>query len=172
MVLVIPSWCRCALLAGLGLASASSAEVLDSRPDGFSLRHEAVSPLPPAGLWRRLLAWGSWWNGDHSYSGKATNLSLSPEAGLVERWDGGFVQHAGVLLAVPERQLRLDAPFGPLQGLPIVARWDIVLKPEGTGTRVTATFRTSGSTAEKLNALAPAVDEVLGEAVLRLTAKP
>jgi hypothetical protein len=153
-------------------AGPAPAEVREARPDGFLLRHEALSPLPPDALWRRLMDWGSWWNGAHSWSGKAANLSLTLDGGLVERWEGGFVRHAGVLLAVPGQQLRLDAPFGPLQGLALVARWDIAMKAEGTGTRVTATFRTSGTAVDKLDALATPVDQVLGEAISLLAAKP
>lgn len=156
-----------------GLTGFASAEVLTSGPDHYELRHEAHSSLAPDVLWDRLTRPEDWWHPDHTYSGDARNLSLDAQAGGLwrEDWDGGSVAHGAVLLVKEGEQLRLDAPFGPLQALGVSVVWTITLTPlEGGKTRVVFEERASGTDASGLNALAPAVDFVKQQAISRLVA--
>lgn len=77
--------------------------------------------------------------------------------------------HGEVLNAVPGKLLRLDAPFGPLQGMGVSVVWTISIKADGTGSLVTFDEIANGSASSKLDALAPAVDGVKAEAMRRLT---
>jgi hypothetical protein len=149
-------------------------EVTASGDDYFSLRQDGLSPLPPAALWQRLVQPGSWWSPAHSYSGDAQNLSLDLRVGgyWQESWEGGAVAHGRVILLQPEKMLRLEAPFGPLQGLGTYSVWTITLSAERGGTRVVFEETSMGVPGSALDKLAPAVDAVKTEAMKRLVAAP
>ena len=156
------------------LATSASADVVAAGPDHYELRHEASSSLPPAEMWDRLVQPEIWWHPDHTYSGDAANLSLNATAGGLwrEDWEGGSVSHGEVLMVREGEQLRLDAPFGPLQEMGVQVTWTITLDPDGDGTRVTFHEVASGSSATSLDQIAPAVDNVKAQAIARLTAEP
>ena len=158
-------------VAALLLLSASAhAEVISASPDHYELKQEAVSTLAPGELWDRLIHPELWWHPDHTYSGTSEHLSLDPKAGGLwkETWANGSVAHGTVLTVVHGKMLRLDAPFGPLQGMAVTVIWTITLVPEGKGTRVVFAETANGATASALDQLAPAVDGVKTEAIKRL----
>lgn len=154
------------------LPNLSVAQVTSSSPTHFVLRHEATSELSPAELWEKLVRPSTWWHPDHSYSGDARNLTLDPQAGGLwrEDWDGGSVAHVRVLLAVPGKTLRLEAPFGPLQGLGAYTIWTITIAAGETGSIVVFDEVSSGPPTAKLDEVAGAVDFVKTEAIMRLVA--
>jgi len=159
----------CCILAKV--SAVARAEVIQSAPDHYVLRHEARSVLPPDQLWTRLISPHRWWHPDHTYSGDAGNLYLDiePSGTWSEEWDGNYVVHGRVLLAKKNEQLRLDAPFGPLQELAVQVVWTITLTPhEAGGTLVVFDERATGSEISGLDDLAPAVDFVKQEAISRL----
>jgi hypothetical protein len=74
-----------------------------------------------------------------------------------------------VLLAYGGTLLRLDAPLGPLQALGAKATLTYAFSAApGGGTTIDVTYTVIGVASQKLDALAPAVDAVLGESVARL----
>lgn len=156
------------------IAAPASAEVIAAAPDHYTLRQEGVSPLAPAELWNRLVQPETWWSPAHSWSGDAANLSLEPRAGGLwsEEWEGNSVIHGTVLLAIPGQQLRLDAPFGPLQSMGVSVVWTITIQPEGEGSRVIFDEVANGSDASGLDNIAGAVDGVKTEAMDRLVSAP
>ena len=157
----------------LCLSAPVMAEFTASAPDHYTLNHEGVSPLAPDALWARLIKPTDWWHPDHTYSGDAKNLSLKAKAGgqWREDWDGGSTSHGVVLMVEESKTLRMNAPFGPLQGMGVTVVWTISLEPdeETGGTKVTFTEIANGSPASKLDEIAPAVDFVKTEAMKRLT---
>ena len=159
-----------ALLLVAALSASAHAEVISASPDHYELKQEAVSTLAPGELWDRLIHPELWWHPDHTYSGTSEHLSLDPKAGGLwkETWDDGSVAHGTVLTVVHGKMLRLDAPFGPLQGMAVTVIWTITLVPEGKGTRVVFAETANGATASALDQLAPAVDGVKTEAIKRL----
>lgn len=166
------------LLGVLALLSPAAAhgEVVKSSGDHYTLRQEGVSPLAPEALWDRLLKPDTWWHPDHTWSGSAENLSLNPHAGgpWMESWDGNVVEHGRVLALMENRMLRLDAPFGPLQGMGVTVTWTITLAPdeETGGTRVVFDEVANGSSQSGLDQIAAAVDGVKTQAMNRLVAAP
>ena len=161
------------LLLAMFSASAN-ADVIAASADHYTLRHEAVSPLPPDAMWNRLVHPETWWSPEHSYSGDAANLSLDLRvAGLwKEEWDGGSVAHGTVLYIHSGKQLRLAAPFGPLQSMAVNVVWTITIQPDGSGSKVIFDEVANGSDASNLDKMAGAVDGVKAEAIRRLvTAK-
>lgn len=156
------------------LPGAAQARVEAAGADHFRIVHEVTVPLAPAQAWRRLVTVSAWWEGSHSYSGQARNLSLEARAGgcWCERWAGGSVEHGRVLLAMPQRGLRVEGAFGPLQAMAVQAVMDFALSAgEASGTtRIRLTYVASGSSAAQLDMIAPAVDGVLGIQMARLAA--
>ncbi len=147
------------------------ADIVEASPDHYVLKHEASSVLPPAAMWERLIDPASWWHPEHSYSGDAKNLSLDVQAGGLwrEEWSGGSVTHGEVVFVNPGKQLRLDAPFGPLQAIGAKTIWTITIEPDGDGSKVIFDEISHGVAASKLDELAPAVDFVKREAIRRLS---
>jgi uncharacterized protein YndB with AHSA1/START domain len=156
------------LLAG----TPAPAEVVSSSSGHFELRHEAVSTLAPDALWARLVQPATWWHPDHTYSGDAANLSLDPVAGglWLEKWADGSVAHGEVVNVVEGRMLRLNAPFGPLQGAGAYTIWTITISPEGDGSHVVFDEIATGPPTADMAELAGAVDYVKGQAIERLAA--
>ena len=146
---------------------AAHAEIIAATPQHYELRHEAVSDRTPDALWERLLEPADWWKSDHTYSGDAANLSLDARAGGLwrEEWATGSVVHGVVLNRQDGKSLRLDAPFGPLQGMGVTVIWTIDIAREGEGSKITFTEIANGSTNSALDKLAPAVDTVKQEAI-------
>lgn len=161
------------LALAAGLHAPAAADVASAAPDGFVLRVEAVSPLSPDAAWARLLDIAAWWNGDHTYSGDAANLSLEAAPGgcWCELWDGGAVEHGRLLTLADGSVARFDAPFGPLQGMGVTAILSFALAPaEDGGTAIAVDYVVTGSSLMALDAIAPAVDGVISDAVDRLAA--
>ena len=154
----------------MGAALPASAEIVAATPDHYTLRHEAVSTLSPEDMWERLIQPDTWWHPDHTYSGLAENLRLDAQAGglWLETWDGHSVEHGRVLTLMEGQSIRLDAPFGPLQGTAVNVVWTITIEPDGNGTRVTFDEIANGSSASGLDKIAPAVDGVKQQAMARL----
>lgn len=166
--------CICMMLLAVAAAPAT-AEILAASPEHYELRHEATSSLSPQEMWERLIRPEGWWASEHTWSGDAANLTLDAQAGGLwrEDWDAGSVAHGTVLAVRDGAQLRLDAPFGPLQGMAVQVVWTISLEEqEGTGgTRIIFEEIANGSASSQLDQIAPAVDSVKSEAMQRLTAE-
>lgn len=163
------------ILSGVALATLAStaqAEVVSTSATGFELRSSAVlEHTTPEQAWAALGHWGDWWSSDHTYSGDASNFRLDVRAGgcLCEVWDGGQVEHGRVLLAWPQQGLlRLNAPFGPLQAMPVTAvlTYTVRARDEG-GVEVTQSFVVGGGD-EATAAMAPVVDRVMSGGFDRL----
>lgn len=162
-------------LLGCLLACANSsgaiADIIESSPDHYVLHQEATSSMAPADLWARLIEPATWWHPEHTYSGSAEHLSLDVQAGGLwkEEWPGGSVTHGEVIFVNPGAQIRLDAPFGPLQAIGAKTIWTISIAAEGDGSKVVFDEISHGVASSKLDELAPAVDFVKTEAIRRLT---
>jgi hypothetical protein len=158
-----------AALLALG-ACAAHAEVKQAAADSFVLSYASTLDVAPDKVYAVIPAVERWWNGDHTYSGDAANLSLKAEAGacFCERWKGNSVQHGTVVMAIRDQAMRIDGAFGPLQGMAVNAVLSIGTRAEGTGTALTMVYRVNGSSGNALDKLAPDVDQVLAEQFKRL----
>lgn len=159
-----------ALTAATFLAGAAQAEITEAGATGFRLKFVQTVAVPPDRLFRALGDWGRWWSDDHTFSGKAANMSLPLKVGgcLCETLpNGGGVQHGQVVMLVPDRVLRLDAPLGPLQDEGVSAALTFVLMPREGGVELTTTMNVGGARPDLVKA-APAVDAVIGEGLARL----
>jgi len=163
-------------LAAIGIAcfalaaAPSSAEVMQSAPDGAHMVHQLRVEATPAAVYALIGQVGRWWSGEHSYSGDAANLTLAVEPGgcFCERWKDGAVEHARVIMVMRDQVVRLQGALGPLQVKAVNGVMTFLLKPDGTGTQLTLGYRVTGSSLSGLDKDAPAVDGVLNVQVQRL----
>lgn len=148
---------------------AASAAVADSTAGGFLVHHEALFHAPAADVYAALVKIGSWWDGNHTWSGQAQNLSLDPRAGgcFCEKLPNGSVQHMTVVYADPGKQLRLAGGLGPLQGLAASGAMTFALKGGDDGTRVTLDYMVGGYMPGGIGTLAHPVDGVIGVQLAR-----
>lgn len=178
---------RIALLAAmLAAGSAGRAEVVSSAANGFEVRAVRVVAATPEQTWAMLGRIGEWWDPDHTYSGKATNMSLELKAGGCfcetipagsragnggpTAADGG-VEHGRVAMAMPHVALTLDAALGPILDEGAAGRLKWSLKAVEGGTEVTQTYIVGGYIRGGADRFAPHVDKVLDQALERLRKK-
>jgi uncharacterized protein YndB with AHSA1/START domain len=153
------------VLAGLLLVAlplGAGAEVKFAAADAFLIEQRYTIAAPAAKVWESLQHPERWWPADHTWSGKRENLSLVAETGgcFCERWDGGTVEHGRVVMVVKEKMLRLDAALGPLQEMAVTGVITIALEEKDGTTSVVVTHRVSGDPSQKLDGIAPIVDQV------------
>ncbi len=156
---------KSSILAGVlavALPIAASAEVKAAAADGFLIEHRFTIAAPAAKVWESLQHPERWWPADHTWSGKRENLSLvrSIDGCFCERWDGNAVEHGRVILVMPGKMLRLDAALGPLQEMAVSGVITFALEEKDGVTTLVATHRVSGDPSQKLDAIAPIVDQV------------
>ena len=166
---------KTACLLGLGIiccvGNDAWAEVREIRNDAFTIESIVTTTASPAEVYRALGTVSEWWDPEHTWSGSSKNLSLQLQAGgcfCEQLADGGSLQHGRVIYAQPGVILRLDAPLGPLQDMPVTGVLTFKLAPEGAGTRITMTYRVAGGLTMESAKLAPIVDGVMGVQLGRL----
>jgi uncharacterized protein YndB with AHSA1/START domain len=153
------------LSAVLLVPIASFAELKQSGPDGAVVEHRYQVAATPQATWDALVHPERWWPSDHTWSGSSSNLQLIAHAGgcYCENWGENSVEHGRVVMSLPGKELRIVGALGPLQDMAVTAVLKISLAAKDGGTEAIVTYRMSGDASRKLDAIAPAVDRVLGE---------
>ncbi|MCJ2182692.1 SRPBCC family protein [Novosphingobium sp. 1949] len=154
------------------VANAKVATVTDG---GFVVRHLVTVPADVETTWDTLLKPSGWWDSAHTWSGDAANLSIDPKAGgcfceILPNPDSpraaprGSVEHMRVVYIERARVLRLSGALGPLQSDAVTGTMTIQLKPAagGKGTMVLLEYVVGGYMRRSTQAMAPAVDQMLG----------
>ena len=163
-------------LAVLALIAAApaQAEITGGGADSFVSRHEVVVKASPKEVWLALIAPAGWWVSEHTWSGEAANLTLTPQAGgcfceKIPEVDEpgrftleGSVEHMRVIQAYPERALRMQGALGPLQSEPVTGILTIAISEVEQGTRIVWEYNVGGAMRYELPVIARAVDGVLG----------
>jgi uncharacterized protein YndB with AHSA1/START domain len=166
------------VLLGAALAAVSSpvrAEVAASSDSGFVSHNEVLVDTAPAEAWAAMVQPGQWWNDAHTYSGNAANMTLEAKAGgcFCETipGSGGAIEHMRVIYVAPGTALRMSGGLGPLQPEAVTGVLTMTLAPEGGMTRISWDYVVGGYARMPLADLAPLVDQVVGEQLLRLAAR-
>lgn len=94
--------------------AAAQAEVTDRSAAGFQIRHVVSIDAPQAKARAAIQDIGRWWSDDHTYSGKANNLSIDAAGCFCEKLPGGYVRHMSVVYSDPGA-LKMFGGLGPLQ---------------------------------------------------------
>ena len=157
-----------ALIAAIGLAltaAPASAEIVSRSGDAFTLRYVGTVGVGRGDVFGAIESVSAWWDGAHTYSGAAGNLTLDTALGgcLCEALPDGAVFEHGRVAAFDDDHLRLNAPLGPLSGR--ATRADLTFSwpdadpgLEGDETGVVMLFVVEGP---GLGAYADAVDTVM-----------
>lgn len=159
------------LLCLAALAGPSRAETSNVSASGFVVTFREEAKATPDEVWQAIVQLPRWWSDAHTYSGKASNLSLEALAGgcWCERWgEGHSVQHGRVIMVQPGRVIRFNASLGPLQELAVNGVLTIVTSAQDGKTFVRLTYRVSANADAGLDKLAPAVEQVLAVQYRRL----
>lgn len=163
---------RMLTLAALFWSGTGLAAVTAQQPNGFAIKQRVDVTADPFAVYALLQQPSRWWNGEHSYSGDARNMTLDARVGgcfceAIAAKDGlhaGSVEHGRVIYAVPGRTLRLVGSLGPLQAEAVTGTLTFTLEPLGSGgTRIDMTYVVGGYVRGGAEKLAGAVDGVLGQ---------
>jgi uncharacterized protein YndB with AHSA1/START domain len=163
-----------AVVSALSLsAGAAEAAVVEAQAGGFQVQESVEIAAPPAKVWAALGQVGGWWNGEHSWSQDARNLSLELKPGgcLCEALpNGGGVRHLAVVFVAPGKQLVMEGMLGPLlfSGANGHLVWKLTEKDGHT--TLTQTYYVGGYFAGGFDKIAPVVDGVLTDQIDRLKA--
>jgi len=160
-------------LALLALSAPAGAEVVTASSNGFEIRQTVPLVVKPEVAFAAFANLPAWWNPEHSYSGKAQNLSLSlvPGGCLCERFPGGGgVEHMRVTYVDPGKRILFTGALGPLLYEATSGVMDVQIKSTAAGSVLTLDYRASGFFNGGAAKLAPLVDQVLGEQLRRYRA--
>lgn len=166
---------RTTIVAAIGLlaTATASAEVKQVGPIGFEIGETVTIAAPPGKVYAALGKIGSWWNSQHTFSGKAANLHLDLKPGgcFCEALpNGGGHLHMTVVDVQPGKSIRLRGALGPLQNDALEGTLTWTIKPADQGATLTQTYIVGGYFRDGPAKWAPAVDSVLHEQLSRLKA--
>jgi hypothetical protein len=163
----------CTALAAIALAvSPAQAKVASQGATGFSLSYEAEIAGEAKAAFDAFVRVGEWWDGEHSYSGDAKNLTIDLKPGGC--WcetlpDGGFVAHMAVVQALPGKTMIFKGGLGPLAFMGVDGAMVLSFRTKDKATLVTMTYAVGGHDPKKFKELPKLVDGVLGAAFKRYT---
>lgn len=159
--------------AALALPSPAAADVVEQGDDFFVTRETRIVEANPRDAWMALISPGKWWTDDHTWSGDAANMTLTPQAGgcfceripEVETRDkvglAGSVQHMVVVYAAPDEALRLRGALGPLQSEAVTGVLTIAFDTVEQGTSITFEYVVDGYMRYEVRTISKAVDGVM-----------
>ena len=157
------------------LVPLAHAEVKESSADAFFLTYEGAVAAPTAKAYADIVQIGKWWNSEHTYSGDADNMRIEPTAGgcfcEVVPASRGEIEHMRVIYVVPGSTLRMSGGLGPLQSEAVTGVLTVTLRPEGEMTRISFDYVVGGYMRSPMAQIAPIVDQVVGEQLLRLATR-
>jgi len=143
----------------------SEAKVTDVAQGGFTIQHTFEVNKAAAEAFRLFAGnISTWWDSEHTYSGKAANLSidLRPNGCFCERLGAqGNIVHMTVIYADPGKILRMTGGLGPLQQFAASGVLTMEFKSQGERTSVTFTYAAGGYVPGGFEKLAPLVDQVM-----------
>jgi uncharacterized protein YndB with AHSA1/START domain len=148
----------------------AQAEVKSSAPGGFEVTETVDIKAPARRVYTALGKIGRWWSSKHTVTGNAANLFLDLgikgcfcEKGI----DGVQRRHMDVVDIAPDQQVRLRGALGPLQGAGVDGALTWTIKPAEGGVTFTQTYNVGGYFPGGLDMIAPHVEQVLHEQLMR-----
>lgn len=162
------------LVSSSGFGANAFAEVVNAEATGFKTVNEVVVDVPRSAAWQAAIKdVDKWWSPDHTVSGEAGRLSITakPQGCFCEDLGrNAGVVHMTVTMVYPEVVLRLTGGLGPLGLMGVQGNMTWEFDDAGEATAVKFTYAVGGFRPDGLGTMADPVDQVLGEALLRLKA--
>jgi len=147
------------------------ADVINSSEHGFELRIEKTVNSDAMTIYRQFIRIGEWWDPEHTWFGKAENLTIEPRAGgcFCEKSTAREVLHMTVSYVDPGKEIRMIGGLGPLQMMGVHGGWSWQFKalPENR-TNVILNYQVVGFLPGGLDSLAEVVNGVQTNQVERL----
>ncbi len=158
------------LAALLLFVPAAHAEVIDSANNGFTVKIAFDVAVPAAKAYSDIVNVASWWDPEHTFSGKASCLSLDATPGgcFCEKLPNGGVRHLTVVYADPGKMLRLNGGLGPMQDMAVAGSLNFALADSAGKTTIVMTYKVGGYLPGGVNAMAKPADAMLTGAMQRL----
>ena len=158
------------VVAGVVMASPASASVINAGEHGFEVQNSVNLVIPQEQAFAAFGQVGQWWNKEHTYSGDANRMSLQLRPGgcFCEPLDGGGgIEHMRVTYVQPGERVVLTGSLGPLLYEATSGGMDVKVERIAGGSRVTMNYRAAGFAKGGAAAMAPLVDQVLGDQLKR-----
>ncbi|HEX6741514.1 MAG TPA: ATPase [Sphingomicrobium sp.] len=158
------------LVVLLAASAPAAAEVVGSSPNGFEIRQVVPLVVKPEVAFESFAKLPAWWNPEHSYSGKAENLSLTltPGGCFCERFPkGGGIEHMRVTYVDPGKRILMTGSLGPLLYEATAGVLDVQVKSTAGGSQLTLDYKAAGFANGGADKLAPVVDAVLADQLRR-----
>ena len=160
------------LVLGLALATSApaAAEVVSADAHGFEVTNSVSIVAPVAQAYAAFGRIGSWWDGEHTYSGKAANLRLALQPGgcFCETEPKGVgVEHMRVGVVMPNERIVMTGALGPVLYEAAAGVMDVKFERAAGGAKVTVNYRAAGFAKGDADKMAPLVDKVLASQLTR-----
>jgi uncharacterized protein YndB with AHSA1/START domain len=140
-----------------------SAEVSSSDNHGFVIKIERVVDVDQQTAYQQFLNVGQWWNDEHTWFGKASDMSIDAKAGgcFCEKQGNKEAVHMMVSYVEPNKEIRMTGGLGPLQMLGVHGgmSWKFEQTADNK-TKITHHYQVVGYMQGGLKGLAPIVDKV------------
>ncbi len=152
------------------MAAPAGAAVVSAGEHGFEVQHSVNLVVPQAEAFAAFGQVSKWWSSEHTYSGDAKRMSLQMRPGgcFCEPLDGGGgVEHMRVAYLQPGERVVLAGSLGPLLYEATSGVMDVKVERIAGGSRLTMNYRAAGFAKGGAAAMAPLVDQVLGEQMKR-----
>ncbi len=148
------------------------AEVTDAAAGGFRTVNEVTISSGREHAWKAAIEGiGGWWSAEHTVSGDASRLSITPvrQGCFCEDFgsDTGVV-HLTVTMVNPAVIIRFTGGLGPLGLMGVNGNMTWEFEDAVGGTKVRITYAVGGYRKEGLDSIAGSVDGVIAEALARL----
>ncbi len=165
---------RISILSALFVSGFVCAEVLDSAPNGFTVKSSVVIPAERVAVYQvAMTKVGRWWSSDHTVSGDASNLYMDARVlgCFCERLgEGAGLVHLTISFINPGVMVRFNGGLGPLGLMGVAGNMTWEFETVDEGTLVTIEYAIGGYMPGGLDAVAAPVDGVLADALARLAA--
>ena len=165
---------RSSLFVFVLFVASASAEVMDAGAGGFTTVNEVTIDASRDVAWQAAIEdIGIWWSSDHTVSGDASRLSITPvpQGCFCENFGAGAgVVHLTVTMVNPSVVIRLTGGLGPLGLMGVNGNMTWEFEDVEGGTNVKFTYAVGGYRPEGLDTISEPVDFVIGEALARLKA--
>lgn len=146
------------------LSPVVNADVIHVNQHGFIIENKVQTDASPQQAWRAMIDnVGQWWPADHTWWGKAENLSIDEQAGgcFCETAGNNSAEHMRISFVDQYTLLRMTGGLGPLQsmGMHGALDWSFEQNEQGQ-TQITLKYTVSGINPGGYDTLAPIVDKV------------
>ena len=160
------------LIIALAGTAGSRAEVLDSAAGGFTTRHSVEITASRLQVYRALVNdIRHWWNDDHTVSGSAANLSINAVVNgcfCETLGDGAGLAHMAITFVNPGVMLKMTGGLGPLGLMGVAGNLTFEIDEADGVSTVVLQYAVGGYMPGGLDEIAPAVDGVLIDVLIRL----